>query len=471
MAGEFLSKAELMSRWGISDAALARLVGTDQLDAAEQDGETVFPEASVAQLERSATGDAFLDYEELMQELQLNRSELDGLLQTGRLMEYSFGVGPRYSAREVADLLRQKKPTGLEKKPTDRPAKVEKRPTTVEEAAQVEAEQEDVLLETRATTIEDRPTDAKVVQKRPTAVEKKPTDAQVVQKRPTAVEKKPTDAQVVQTRPTTIEKKPTDAELVQESPTTLEKSSTEIEEVETEAAQVDGFMEAGAETVLNVEGLAAIEEEDIEGSGFDFTEELETDLTTEPSDALEGPEIGGAAPDDAEPPEAEIITDLLELGEGESAEEDLLGDIIEDVGGDVVIADEGGLRANGGLGVEALDMGDAEDVTAELTGEETVDADTSEDVTAEITQLEEDTFAGEELEDFLEPAAEEDADDFAFPEAAAGRQAESPVGGLMIALLVLILLAQVVAGLFVIENTVNPKHSTKLTAWNPFLQK
>ena len=405
MADDFLTEADLMSKWGVTRQALNRLVATNRLRASELEGKTVFSEADVAAFEQSAP-ENFLDRDEIMQELQLNKSELDELVKAARLIEYNFGAGARFSAKEVDDFLKQKKPTGLEKKPTtqvsERPTEVEKQPTKLEEVASEDIE----LFHTRPTTVEGEA-------KPPTTVARD----ELARKRPTSIEEKP-----VQKRPTTFE------------------------EVE------------GKKKAPTIEELATAPEK--AATTFDFSEELETELKTESrqegEEAAKGP--------GAEAPEAEIITDMLELGE-ESAEEDLLGDIIEDVGGEVMTAEKK---------PEPLELGGTEDVTAELTGESTVGAETSEDVTAEITQLEEETLGGEEeeLSDFLTPGAEGTAAGEEFPFApTVAPAAETPVGGLMIALLIAIVVVQIVAGMFAMDNAVSPKESSTLTSWNPFLSK
>ncbi|MDP6439482.1 MAG: hypothetical protein QGH74_07605, partial [Candidatus Brocadiia bacterium] len=188
--------------------------------------------------------------------------------------------------------------------------------------------------------------------------------------------------------------------------------------------------------------------------------------------------------DEAGPSEAEIVTDVMELAEEESAEEDLLGDIIEEVqDAQIPGADEEDV-----LGTDALELAGTEEATTGLLGEDTAEPefgepefaepefgemDMAEDEgTAEITQLEEEAFEGEDLGDILMVEEEvevpgEEGAPFVVPTPMAAVP-EAEVGGLVIVLLAAALLVQVVGGIFAIENSYSPDQSSSLTSWNPF---
>jgi hypothetical protein len=340
MAAEFLTEVDLMARWGIAKAALNKLVETARLHPSKQQGQTVFSESEVEALEKSHGGKDFIGVEEVLQELQLNRSELDELVRAGKLMQYRFGDETRFEVSEAEGLVTEKRPTGMEKRPTDVPA-LEKMPTAIQEAEPIEAEEE-------------------------------------------------------------------------------------------------------PKTELNVEKAEALEEEAL----FEFGEELEPAVKPKAE----------KKPEKAKVPEEEMITDVLDVGE-ETSEEELLGDIIEDVGGGEVEAKEE----------------EAPAPTVAPTGEETVEVEASQDATAEITQMEEEALEGEELENILagEEAAkvgEGEEEDFEVPSGAPmeAMEAEAPVPGWALALLVISFVMNLLAGLYVLD-AVNPQYSSGLARMlNPF---
>ena len=378
MAEDFLSEAELMAKWGIRKDALDKLVQNDRLQASEREGEAGFSGEQIAELEQAGDSGEFLGYDEAMQELQVSRDELEGMIGADKLAEYNFGSGPRVSSDEVQRLISEKKPTGLEKKPTDPPVSSEK----------------------EATRFEGIPLEAEV--------EAEAGEAELL-----------------------VEAEPVEAEPV----------------------------EAGNDVGTDL-------------TGFDFGDELETEVVIEADEA-------GLA-------EAELVTDVMELAEDESAEEDLLGDIIEEAE-DV---EAPGAGEEDVLGADALELAGTGEVAAELLGEETAEPEfaepefaepefaepeLAEDGTAEITQLDEETFEGDDLgdilmvEDEVEVLGEEGAAfDVPTPLAAVP---ETEVAGLVIVLLAVVLLVQVVGGIFAIENSYSPDQSSSLTKWNPFLKK
>ena len=208
------------------------------------------------------------------------------------------------------------------------------------------------------------------------------------------------------------------------------------------------------------------------GGLFDFSEDLETELMAESGPAL-GETVGEAEPVAAEdePSEGDMITEVLEIGEEEVAEEDLLGDIIEDVSGEeefhVTVEED---RTEELVGEDTVGVG----ATEELTSEPTADVVVSDEDTAEITQLGEESFEGEELEEILagEEAmeAEEAEEGIEMPyEGVTMAPAEAPMPVWAVVVLAIVLVTQVIAGLFVIGNVMIPKHSPDwLTSINLF---
>jgi len=377
MADAQISEQDLKARWGISQPALRKLVEKGRLEATKQGGQTLYSQDQVEAVESSDGGADFLDYEEVMQELQLSKGELDSLVGTGRLTQYAFGAGRRFMREDAEAIAAQKTPTGMEKRPTDRPGKA------------------------------------------PTAVEEMPAGA-----KPAKPAKAGTD---------------------------LEKEGTKLEV----HAGAKGF-EADTQPELEIPAPTEAAQEEPGTEGSEFEERLDTVFAEEVAEEEEAPPL--------EEPEAEIITDVLELGEEEGAEEDLLGDIIEDVG---VEAKEEPLEESTREGMIT------DQITADLeaVGEETAGADTGEDMTAEITKLEEETFEDEGLDGVLTAAEEEGAAaeeaGFEVPSAVVPAR-EEPVGTAAMVLLILVIVMQLVAGVFAMANAANPDWGTALTSWNPF---
>ena len=348
MAGAFLTQTDLMARWGVSRAALDKLVERGHLRVTEQGGERRFAEEEVIALQQTEGGEDFVDYDEVLQELQLNRTELDELVEGGSLTEYLFGGESRFELAEVQALGRERQPTGVERAPTG-------------------------------------------VEKRPTGVEKTPTDFLI-------------------------------GEAAEAAP------AEEEEELPTELA---------------IEEAQPIEEE--EEALFDFSEEL----------AAEEPE-------EAEPIEEE---EDIEIAEGERAEDDLLGDLIGDVG-----AETADMQAAAGESMEDEEIEPIEEgIADELTRDETLGISPTEDMTAEITQVEEETFQGEDLDQILEaedeiPAAAGEEEAFEVPYGApVAVEAEAPMPTWAAVLLAASVVLLVIAALYAIENASSPEFSTGFT--------
>jgi len=217
---------------------------------------------------------------------------------------------------------------------------------------------------------------------------------------------------------------------------------------------------------LDIGAAAGGQEEGEEGDLFDFSEDL-GDLTGEPAG-----EEGGAD----EFPETDMITEIVDVSGAESGEEDILGDIIEDVSAeaDLTAALDDELTAAAG-GDDTLDADTSQEGTGEITEleEEALgELEPSEEVTAEITQLEEETFEGEELENILageeeipggEAEGEEEEFDVPYGAPIAAPAEEIPMAGWLVIIMVVILIVQILGGLYVVETAISPKHHTGIT--------
>jgi len=284
------------------------------------------------------TGEAYLSYEQVLQELQINRSELNRLIRDGRLKDHVISGETKFRQVEVMDLKKT----------------LQKRPTMVAEEGEAAEPTTDVLLEGPAAGAEEPETEI--------------LEGEPVERETDVLGKEATPAQARDTE--VLER---DTEILEEEPELeLEMPTGEELELERPLAEATPLSESALETDLELQAVRAeTPAEEGEEDFFDFT------------DALEGEEfeLEGAEPA-AEPPaeekaeeEDEIVTDILALDEeaaaGEVSEEELLSEIME---------------------IEAAEE-EPEDETADITA----DITTMEEPTYEATELE-DVLAGEEEE-------------------------------------------------------------------------
>jgi hypothetical protein len=274
MAGEKLTETDLLARWGISQSALNTLVGSGRLSATQEGGERVFDEEEVQRLEQAKGGDDFVGYDEVLQELQLNRNELDELIESGKLEEYSFGDETRFELEEVQSM-------GTGKKPTDMGSGPGKEPTVFQVG-------EEEAVESPITTFE--------------------------------IGEPEEEEEAGAPGKEALLDLETEAEAEEEVPSSFFDFTEELEtEMKTE----------------EVEEVEAAEAEEAEVFEIPELEEEEEELAEAPAGPGEET-IPFETEEEAEELDTEMITDVLEIGAEESTEEeDLLGDIIEDVSGGV----------------------------------------------------------------------------------------------------------------------------------------
>jgi hypothetical protein len=358
-----------------------------------------------------AKDEQYLSYEQVLQELQINRSRLNQLIREGRLREHVI-EGETKFRRVEADEVRKT---------------LEKRPTVVEKEG-----------EEPATDLLDE---------EPVAVSKEPETEFL------GPEEGPPETEILEVgaeppSDTDLLEEPLASALVERDTEILEAGAPgeefelvggavgEDSDIQQALAEAPAASETAMETELDLDAVAAQAPAEPEEDLFDFSEAL----TGEEFELGEG--APGAAPAEAE--EEEIITDILDLGAAEEVpEEDLLSEIME-----IQEEQETGLPVEG-------------------TTEET------EDLTAEITTLEEPTYEESELGEVLEAGEavefEEElpeGEEYIIPSPAPLRIAPEEVGGLWVALLLLTLVFMVIAMLFVVENAFHPEFSTPLTSWS-----
>ena len=295
-----------------------------------------------------AKQDDYLTYEQVLQRLQINRSQLNQLIREGRLREHVIGGETKFRRVEAEEVGKS----------------LQKEPTVVAEGAS---------REPATDLIEQRP-----------AVSSREPGTEVL------AEKGEPDTDMLEEgkRPAFVER---DTEILEE-----EAVGKEFE-LEGEAADLGAPL--AAEPAASDTALATELELKRVGAGkpakaqkkdefFDFTDAAEAgELELE-----EAPKARAAAPaPKAEEEEEELVTDILDLGaEEEVAEEDLLSEIME-------IKEERG---------EAPAAPATEDITAEIT---TIEEPTYEDSDlGEVLQTGGVEFAEEpeEAEAFLVPAPE-----------------------------------------------------------------
>jgi len=259
-----------------------------------------------------AQDEQHLSYEQVLQELQVNRSQLNRFIREGRLTEHVMEGETKFRLAEVRDIKRnmEKSPTVMEEERAGEPATdllegpdepPSKEPATELLEEEEEGEGEPAAEHETMVLDEGRP--------------------------PGAAER--------------------DTEILEEEEGDLALELPDEDEASASATAL--------ETQLELERAAAAKaKESSEEDFFDFTEALEEDAIE-----LEGPEAveeaPAAAPEVEEEPEEEgIVTDILELGaEEEVAEEDLLSEIMD-------IEEE---QATPGV----LTAESTEDITAEIT--------------------------------------------------------------------------------------------------------
>ena len=245
----------------------------------------------------------------------------------------------------------------------------------------------------------------------------------------------------------------------------LKKSSRFAPEAEIAKALPEDEGISLGETVVDDAGLGLGETVlDEEGDLFDFADELDTELVAESAPGAETETEEAAEPvEEEELEESDMITEVVDVGKLGEEDEDILGDIIEDVETGPAPVEAAGRE-------DAFDMETSQEPTGDITdlGEETEDtmAGGEDEPTAEATE-EEAAFGEEELEEILTGEEEFMPDEEAGFEVPYGAPvttpAEASVPAWVAVVLVLALLVQVLGALFVIENGVSPRHNTPLT--------
>jgi len=359
--------------------------------------------------------EGYLTYEQVLKELETNRGQLNQFIRSGRLKQHVVEGETCFRQSEVTELK----------------GELEKEPTVMEEWAEVEVERDTAMLDEAAPT---PPEPGTRVIEDADAGERRTTD--VIGEGAPAGEPDTVVLEEEAGKPQA--ERPTEAlegvaeELGLED--TGEGSSPSDSALETELDLK--AVSAEPQPAAEAEAPAAKEEDFFDFSGDLEDVEFELEAPPQPEEA----EGESGADEIEEGPE--VVTEILDLGdEDDLAEEDLLSDIME-------IEEE-------------APVGEG--------------ADDSADITAEITTLEEPSYEESDLDELLEAeeevgAFEEElgvADEFEVPYAAPAEGARA-VGFAYVAMLVAALVVLVIAGLFLVENSVNPRYSTGLTGWSPF---
>lgn len=255
-----------------------------------------------------AQDEQFLSYEQVLQELQVNRSQLNAFIREGRLTEHVMEGETKFRFAEVRDIKRnmEKSPTVMEEERAGEPAtdlmEEPGGPPSREPATQLLEEEQDASTTDRETLV-------------------------LEGGRPSGAAER-------------------DTEILDE-----EEDEFALELPDEDEASASS---TALETALELERAAAEKaKESSEEDFFDFTDGLEADaIELEGAGEVEAPAVAALAAE--EPEEEGIVTDVLDLGaEEEVAEEDLLSEIMD-------IEEE---QATPGV----LTADSTEDITAEIT--------------------------------------------------------------------------------------------------------
>lgn len=360
--------------------------------------------------------EAYLSYEQVLQELQINRSELNRLIRDGRLKDHVISGETKFRRVEVSDLKKslQKRPTVMAEEGTGA------EPTTdVLPAGAEKPEPETEVLEGKGT---------EVLEATPVGEATDVLEATPVGEGTDVLIERPSEAQE------------RDTEVLEEEPELeLELPGDQAMELEKPLAEATPLSESALETDLELQAVRGKQPQEEEEDFFDFTDALkEDDFELEGAQAGEAP--SAAAPQAGEPAAPtgemtdELVGDILGMEEeaagSQVSEEELLSEIME------------------------------------IEGAEDSDEDTA-DITADITTMEEPTYEATELEDVLAGGGEDEAafgDEFAVPiPEHVGPEAQATGG--MVAMLVITLVILIVAGLFVMDNSTAPGYTGGLTSW------
>jgi hypothetical protein len=413
-----------------------------------------------------AKDDDYLSYEQVLQELQINRSRLNQLIREGRLTEQLVEGETKFRMVEVRDIRRtmEKSPTVMEEEEgaepetdllEDQSPAISAEPKTeiIEEGEETTTSPPTELLEEDTGPASARAVRETILLEEDEGEEtSRPTEVLADDRGRRAGEARETilleDSGPVTDRTTEmLEGGLSGAELELDLPEGASDIDLEVPLTEdVSASQTDLETELELEVVAaDAEGAdeatvpVAAEEEFFDFSGEIDSDEFELEARAEEEEVAEEPlEVAPEEPTDVE--EEEIVTDILQLGvEEEVPEEDLLSEIMD-------IDEE--------QAVEAATVDETEDITAEIT--------TMEEPVYEESDLGEVLDVGEEAEFDMGLG---EVDEFQVPYAEPIEMAEAPVSGGFVALLIVTLIIMGLAALFVTENASRPEFSTGLVKW------
>ncbi|MHC4480059.1 MAG: hypothetical protein ACYS1C_03700 [Planctomycetota bacterium] len=353
-----------------------------------------------------AKEEEYLSYEQVLQELQIDRSRLNQLIREGRLGEHVMEGETKFRRVEAEEVKKT----------------LEKRPTVMEEAEPAQDSDTD-LLDEGAAPVSGEP------------------ETEILEEEEGGEPE--TDLLGEATAPSVVER---DTEILEEEPFgdefALEPVQGEEAELGKALSEEPSASETAMETELDLDAVAAAEAaamEEEEEEIFDFSGALgEEEVAAEEGLAPEEP---GLEMVDEE--EEDLVTDILELGGGEEVpEEDLLSEIME-------IQEEQEVEMP-----PAEERDETEDITAEIT--------TLEEPTYEESELGEVLEAAEEVE-FEEEL--EEGEEFVVPAPEPLGAAVEEVSGLWVGVLIATIVLMLLGMLFVVENGSRPEFSTHLTGW------
>ncbi len=360
--------------------------------------------------------EAYLSYEQVLQELQINRSELNRLIRDGRLKDHVISGETKFRRIEVTDLKK------IAPEASHRHGRRGHR-RGADHGRPAGRCWEGPSPRPRSWRVRDGGPGSEPVGEATDVLEATPVGE---------------GTDVLIERPSEAQER--DTEVLEEEPELeLELPGDQAMELEKPLAEATPLSESALETDLELQAVRGKQPQEEEEDFFDFTDALkEDDFELEGAQAEEAPSAAGPAG--------------RGTGRPDGRDDGRAGRRHPGHGG-------GGRRQPGLRGGAAQrDHGDR--------GRRGSEEDTA-DITADITTMEEPTYEATELEDVLAGGGEEERPSATSsrcrsPSTSAPRR-RRPAGWWRMLVITLVIL--IVAGLFVMDNSTDPGYTGGLTSW------
>jgi len=428
-----MSEEEAIQELGISLSELNELVEEGKLIVVESaDGARRFDPGEIFLIRRQLRpstvyeGELYMGYDEALQELQSSRTELDKMISDGKLKPYREGEDIKFRVGDIEGLKQ-----AMEKKPTMMEGKGGEGIFMMEEA-------EDVGLDSKLMDAE--------------ALKKEGTEQEETKEAPAEAMAEGARKDSDQTSVIPVAASADESGIEEES--IFDFGEEDLDLQSSDSSVVDIKVDAGEQATPG----AVTPPEMVEiGDGLGLDIEESDELIQIEDDGISSSEILPLDEEssDVSSADSDIMTDVLRVGDEESSQDDILGDLMD--------------LEDSEAGTEAA----SDQITAAGIGE-------TAEVTADITQLDDETYEGTDLSEVLgaeEEAAEaigeqlgegESAEEFApgaYMAPVAYAQPMAMISGGMVVVMILATIIMFLSGLFVIDQLVSPDYSSGLTKW------